>query len=273
MGAAILNADEIAGKFSESLRALSKLQGFSEKVVTLAETGVVLKTCAGRTKVSAPQKATVRTRVRVLRGLGFTQTNGLEAITINAGLRGAAGRVWFCTRKDKYQLVGQMSDDAQKFTPSKYHLRQGDWIDVKEAAQDYGIALKRELPRALESVGLARQSWVQMADDLGIILEDIPGGGASPAAIAKARRAIASNGQRYQNGVGQEEGKAGESYFAVLTNRLPYWPKLKFDTMLLTVLAGRASYFQKNVEKAVFASHEATVRAYPWLKLVGAEAA
>lgn len=279
MGAAILNADEIASQFSESLRTIAKLQGFSEKVVTLAEVGVVLKTCAGRTKVAKPDGIELRTKGRVLRSLNLT--NGKLNVTINSGLRRNGGRVWANVRNlergknngSAWLLAGQMSDDAQKFTPTKYHFKNQLWWDIRDSVNEYATKYRRALPMAKDSAGLARQSWIQMADDLGIILEDIPGGGASPAAIAKARRAMASNGQKYQNGIGNDEGKPGESYFAVLTNRLPYWPKLKFDTMILTVLNGRTQYFQKNVENAVFASHAQTVRAYPWLKLVGAEAA
>src|SRR4051812_18051805 len=93
----ILNADEIAAKFSESIRTIAKLQGFSERTVTLAEVGVVLKTCAGRTKVAKPDAITRAARLRVLRGLGFTKADGPGSVTINAGIRGHAGRVWFRT--------------------------------------------------------------------------------------------------------------------------------------------------------------------------------
>jgi hypothetical protein len=273
MPPALLNADEIAEKFSQSLRTLAKLQGFSEQTVTTAEAGVVLKTCAGRTKVAKPDAVSRSARVRTLRGLGFTRTAGPESITINAGLRGAAGRVWLRTRKDKYQLVGQMSDNAQKLTPSKYHLRAGDYTDVKEAAADYGLALKRALPAALESAGLARQSWVQIADQIGLVLEDVPGGGASPAAIAKARRVLASNGRSYQNGTGTTAFEENKSFFITLINRLPYNTKIGLDAVLLSTLAGRARYFEQNVARGVLASHAETVRAYPWLKLLGVEAA
>ncbi len=277
MRAAILNADEIAAKFSESLRAIAKLQGFSEKVVTMAETGVVLKTCVYRTKIAKPDEVSQRARSRVLKNIGLT--SGKLTVSINSGAKGPLGRVWAAVGVDKktgrskggtWLLAGQMSDDAQKFTPTKYHLLPRLWFDVRDLTNQFGVEYRRADPIAQKSAGLARQSWVQMADDIGLILEDIPGGPASSQQIAKARRAIASNGRTYQNGIGTEAYEENKSYFVTLTNRLPYWPKIGLDTMLLSVLAGRAQYFRQNVDKAVFASFEATVRAYPWLKIVGA---
>lgn len=266
---AIMNADEIGERLSESIRALARLQGFSEQTVTLAECGVILKTCAGRTKVAKPEGIARGARLHTLRKLGFTKSNGPESITINAGIRGMHGRVWFRTKKDKWQLGGQMSDDGQRFTPSKYHFKFGDFIDIKEAASDYGLAIRTAMPAAQKSAGLARQSWVQIADDLGIILEDVPGGGASPAAIAKARAALASNGRAYVNGIGSSAYVENKSFVASLKNSLPYNVKAGLDQVLISTLAGRAKFFAQNVARGVFDSQAETVKKYPWLKLMG----
>lgn len=279
---ALLNADEIAAKFSESLRTIAKLQGFSEQTVTLAECGVILKSCAYRTKVAKPDATLLRTRTRVLRDAGLTKGN--LTITINTGARGAAGRVWALVgdgpkkgasakaNRRAFLLAGQMSDDAQKFTPTKFHFKNQRWWDIKFSTDEYSDKFRRALPLAKQSAGLARQSWVQIADDLGLILEDIPGGDPlSTAAIAKARAAIASNGRTYANGTAGQAYEANKSFFATLKNSLPYNVKAGLDRIMLGVLAGRAKFFEQNVERQVFASHSATVKAYPWLKLLGAE--
>jgi hypothetical protein len=112
----------------------------------------------------------------------------------------------------------------------------------------------------------------QIADDLGIILEDVPGGGLSAAGIAKARRALTSGGKNYKNGIGTAAFEQNKNFFVTLKNSLPYNVKMGLDRVLLGVLAGRAIKFQENVRRDVFASHAETVRAYPWLKLLGAEA-
>lgn len=267
---AIINAEEIGEKLSESIRAIAKLQGFSEQTVTLAECGVILKTCVGRTKFAKPDAIERSTRLSVLRKLDLTQTAGPESVTINAGIRGPHGRVWFRTRNDKFQLGGQTSDDAQRFTPSKFHFKFENYIDIREAANDYGLAIRRALPLAQKSAGLARQSWVQISDDLGLILEDVPGGSVSAAAIAKARTALASNGRSYVNGIGTQAYEENKSFVATMKNSLPYNVKAGLDRVLLSTLAGRAKFFEQNVARGVFNSQAETVKKYPWLKLLGA---
>lgn len=269
MGAAILNADEIGAKFSESIRTLSKLTGFSERTVTLAECGIVLKTCAGRTKVAAPKTIDVRAQVRALRTLGLTggASNREANVSINAGLRGPYGKV-FLRKKDG---VGWRRTHNAGFQVINRHYKKGDWIDIQEAIADANREMDKARRAGQQSAGLSRQSWVQMADDLGITLEDVPGGGISAAGLKKARAAMASNGKVYANGYASATDDPGRAFYATLTNRLPYWPKLHFDSILAGVIAGRAKFFQQNVERAVFASYAETVRKYPWLRLVGAE--
>jgi hypothetical protein len=271
MGAKILNAEQIAADMSASLRALAKLTGFSERTVTLAECGVILKTCVGRTKVATPEKIGVRVRLKTSRLFelsGKGKGEGVHQFSVNAGRRGPRGRMWRHTINGKFQLVGQFSDDAQTFRQTRYHLKPIDQMDLKESVFGYSTEIKRKMPLALKSASLARQSWVQIADDLGIALETIPGGGASPAAIAKARAAIASNGQSYTNGIGTAEFEANKKFLARLTNQLPYWPSIQLDTLLLSVIQGRTKFFQQNVARAVLASHAQTVKAYPWIKLL-----
>ena len=111
---------------------------------------------------------------------------------------------------------------------------------------------------------------MQIADDLGIILEDVPGGGASASAIAKARAALASNGRSYINGVGTPAYVENKSFVATMKNSLPYNVKAGLDRVLVSTLAGRAKFFQQNVARGVFASQAETVKKYPWLKLLGA---
>ena len=282
---AILNTAEITAKFSESLRTLAKLQGFSEQTVTLAEVGVVLKTCVGRTKVTKPEATDRRSRLMALRGLKLTRADR-GGVSVNVGPRGIPGFVWYRTDGPHprsqvkggakvtgrpWQLAGVISADGQKFTESKLHFKPSAYFKIKSAVFDAQEAIKLALPRGVASVGLARQSWVQIADDAGIILEDIPGGTTSARAIQKARAAIASNGRTMINGIGSSEYIEQRNFIFTLKNRLPYNLQIGLDGVLLGVLAGRAKFFEENVKRGVFASHTETVKKYPWLKLVGAE--
>src|SRR5690606_7898240 len=122
----------------------------------------------------------------------------------------------------------------------------------------YGAALKVMLPRALQSVGLSRQSVVQIADALGIDLTAVKGQGISPAGIAKARAAIASNGRSYRNGTGVQAGDPIR-YHVTLINRLPYGRRTGMDRTLAFVVAGRAKHIEIAYRKGAFGSM-ATVR-------------
>lgn len=279
MAAAILNAEEIAAKFSESLRTLAKLQGFSERIVTLAEVGIVLKTCVGRTKVAKPSLirgragiSAYRTARRVTYGDKLDNRNKGATppgtASINLGFKGKypENTVWYRTKNKKYQPVYKGGFSRG------WHIDTVGFFRAKQLMDIYKTELRAELEAGKKATGLARQSWVQMADDIGIILEDIPGSRTSPAAIAKARRAIARDGRPHRNGVGLETYRENKSYVVTLINQLPYWPRIKLDTVLLSVLSGRAKFFEQNVARAIFESHSQTVRAYPWLKLVGASA-
>lgn len=283
----ITNAEQVARDFSESLRTVAKLKGFSERTVTIGEVGTILRACVGKTKIADPQKADIRSRQKALKSLHLTTGSASgNYVSVNSGLRGPAGFVWFKTDGPhprskvkggakitgrRFQLAGRIPPNGGAFDPGKFHFKPADWFAIQAAAFDASAAIQKAVPLGRASAGLAAQSWVQMGDDLGIALEDFPGG-ASSSKLAKARAAIASNGRVYTNGIGTEQYEENKSYFATLINQLPYWPKIQLDTVMLTVLAGRAKYFQQNVARAVFASHAETVRAYPWMKLVGEEA-
>lgn len=280
---ALTNTDEIAKKFAESLRTIAKLQGFSEQTVTLAEVGVVLKTAAGRTKVTDPALVTRKAMRLAYRRARYTVygsdvLNSNKGATepgvasINLGIKGAYGVVWYKTRPEKRRANNTGPKHFQRvfnsnFTRTGWHINDPDWVTAEKLVGIFKALLPEERARGEKSVGLGRQVWVQMADDLGIRLEEVKGGGTlSAAGIAKARAAIASTGKAYRNGAGTGEYKADESFFAKLVCTYPYWQKLKFDVTILSVMQGRAQYFQQNVNREVFASHAATVKAYPWMK-------
>jgi hypothetical protein len=268
----IINGQEVTAKLSAALRDIARLTGFSEKDVIKSEAGAILKTWAGRTKVAKPAQIELRARRRVLHDMGLTKTSTVGGITINVGTRALAGRVWVRTNGNRgtgrpYKLAGQQSFSGDAFVPMNNHWKNGTWTDIQEAWQDSGSAMKRAMPMAQASAGLARQSVIQIGDDLGIKLESLPGGGISAAGIAKARAAMASDGKRYINGLAQqkEEKEAGR-YFVTLIQRLPYWPKMGMDRILAGVLGGRVGLYRRTFADGAYKSIEASARNYPWMK-------
>lgn len=266
----IINGPQVTAKLSAALKDISRITGFSEKVVTKGEAGAILKTWAGRTKVAKPAQIDYRARKRALHSLGFTKTSEVGGITVNTGTRALAGRMWVKTagkRGAGWKMAGRLDSSTFHFTPANFHWKDKDWIDIQEAAIDSELAIKRETQLGQASAGLARQSVVQIADKLGIDLAKIPGGGASPAAIAKARLAVSSKGIRYINGTATEtEEKNAGRYFVTLINSLPYHAKAGLDRTLAGVIAGRVGLYRRTFANGAFKSIQATARSYGWIR-------
>ncbi len=262
---ASLDATAIAQAYGQALRRMAALTGFDQKSVLLGEAGIILKTAAGRTKVAKAAEADLRTRLHVIRGYDYTggKNNRDSTITVSAGLRGPFGRVW----KRKKSGTGWRRTHDANFAPLNYHYKKGDWIDLQEAIDDVKRGIQRDTAKGRNATGLARQSWVQIADALNIDLGAVQGGGSlSSAGIAKARAAIATTGRPHQNGSGTALGDQ-EKTVVMLVNRLPYGTAIGFDRTLLTIMAGRAGYFRKSYENGAFDTMTKAARAFPWLKV------
>ena len=255
-----------AAGFHQALRALIEASPVSMERTLRAEAGSILKACAARTKVAKADAITRNERLRIVKDLGYTHgRSGAFGIAINVGIRGAFGKVWrSTTRKDG--TWGLQQTHAENFRPLNRHFGDSVWTDLKEAVSDFQYEARKRVPMAKQSAGLARQSWVQIADSLGIRLENVPGGGISGAGIAKARAALTSRGQSVTNGFSEEE-RRNQGFLLRLINRLPYGPQAGLDRVLEWVMAGRAAYFEKNLARGVFRDQAKLLRAYPGLTM------
>lgn len=268
---ASLDVSKVTKAYGAALRQLASLTGFSQKAVLLGEAGIILKTCAGRTKVATEKQADRRSWKAILgkAGLDVSGASGTKVgdITVNTGARGPFGRVWVRTKRKKFKLAGVISEGGQTFRPMNYHWKNAMWSDIQELADDVAIQSRKKIPKGRAAIGLARQSWIQIADALNIDLSAVEGGGSlSAAGIAKARAAIAVSGRPHQNGTGSALDDK-EKTVVTLINRLPYGQAIGFDRTLLGVVAGRAKYFEKSYAHGAFDSMRAAARSYPWLKV------
>lgn len=257
------DGQQAAAAYSQAFRHLRTLPNFAPQRTLLGEAAVILKTWAGRTSVSTLARADLRTWVHTVRSLDLTggKRNADATITVSAGLRGPRGRVWMRKRDGS----GWRRTHNAGFSPINQHYKRGDWIDLQEAIATVQSAVRRNIPKGRGAVGIARQSVIQIADDLGIALENIPGGGTlSAAGIAKARAAIATTGRMYRNGYGQQGGNEVRHYVDLFT-RLPYGTTIGMDRTLAGVLAGRAKYIEKSYETGAFNSVRAAARSFPAL--------
>lgn len=263
---ATLDAKAAVGAYHRAFQTMKILPGFSHREILRAEAGVILKTWAGETKVSTQDRADRGSRLRAIRGLGLTggKRNPDADITVNAGIRGPYGRV-FMRKRNSQSLSGRnrwRRTHEAGFKPLWQHYKRGDWIDLQEAVGDVKRAVAREIPMGRGSIGLSRQSVVQIADDLRIDLGRVAGGRLSPAGLAKARAAIASNGRSYRNGQGSQGGD--EIRFQIhLLNRLPYNAKIGMDRQLVSILQRRAKFIETAYAKGAFRSIDRAARSFP----------
>ncbi len=278
MSATIEISGEELNKVSTSFRAIAQGAHASALDVLRGEAGIILKGCAALTSVATAPKADKRSNKRFLRGLELTGNNPGIPVTVSAGVKKGSqfGRVflrtnkggWRRTHEANFRPVAGMPSDGRK-KPGD-HYSEHDWLLLKSTIQTVkgGVTAARAAGR--KTIGLARQSWIQIGDALGIPLETVKGGrvfgkNISSAAIIKARGAVAGNGQRYVNGLGTEQRKTYETIITLI-NRYPRAYKLKMDATLRSVLHARVAFFEKNLSLGVFNRIRDVCRAYPYLQ-------
>lgn len=260
-----LDAREVCGAYSQALRKMAALSGFDQRTVLRAEAGSVLKRWAGLTKVSTVGQAERSARARALYGITYKGKASANAgfMTINSGARGGTpGWMWHRTANRKFQTAGVMNLSSGNYRWANIHFPNDDWVEMQRAAEQAGQALRTMVPRARQSVGLSRQSVVQIADALGIDLLRVPGQGISAAGVAKARAALASTGKAYRNGTGYSGGDDIRPYIDLIST-LPYGRKIGHDRNLLTAINGRRRYFQESYFKGAFDSMKSAAAAFP----------
>lgn len=279
---------------SATFRRMAALTGFDQRAVLTAEVAVILKTWAGKTKVTTQAQVDRRSKYRAIRGLGYTSAENRGDVTVNAGYKKAPfGRVWIKVRKGnarenfllamgngftepgnaavgpKGVLKGRsriVNGVFNKYRP-KASATTRQWVsNIVNAVDESKSAVARAEKRGRQSIGFARQSVVQIADSLGIDLLRVPGGGTlSSAGIAKARAALASTGKSYRNGTGRSSGQALGSFYIDIKNTLPFGGRIGMDATLRGIISGRTKYFEQSYAKGAFNSQSTACRAYPAL--------
>ncbi len=266
-------------KFSEAGRAIAAAVGTSVELWARAEAGVILKQWAGKTPVRKERVAEISGIMRAYRharraaGFGNDKNKGRTGpgeASINLAIRGGAdGKVYYRTRKAG--LGGGRKGFQDVYGPGfsgGKRIANQDWPLVSHMVSHFRGAVNDIVAAATGAIGLARQSIVQIADDLRIRLEDVKGGGTlSAAGIMKARNAIASSRTPYRNGYGVISDSA-KAFYVTLVNRYPRMGPLFMDATLRTVIMGRLRYFRRNLEEGTFLAAKSAAKAYPYLEVL-----
>ncbi len=259
------DASGAVAAYTQAFRKMRQLPGFDQRLVLRAEGGSILKQWAGRTKVGTPEQADYRARYRAGK-MAFGAVSHIDRnpyrISVNTGLRGGeVGWVWYKHPGGGFIPAGVISDNGT-ILPNHIHFKPDVWSKVVEGMERYADSLAGLLPNARKSIGMARQSVIQIADQLGIDLNSVKGQGISSAGITKARAAIASTGKTYQNGYGSEGGD-DVRYHIRLLNNLPFGVRSGMDRILIGVLSGRAKFIETAYKKGAFDSMRSVSRAFP----------
>lgn len=257
-----------AGGFGYLADLEKALPGAMRQIVR-GETGSILKECVLRTKVAKKNVVELRayseasriTRRAFFGGSGKTVPKGTMYIN-NGRYKGGAGqgRTWYRTPEGNFVLM--FGDGMTDPSRSDISLGKKLYVESRKMRAYMKRQIKYRVKEGLKSIGLSRQSWVQIADSVGIQLETVKGGKSAAAAVRKARRSMASNGMSYLNGTGSEL-RAGFAFAIRLKNIYPLAEKIGMDSVLEGVVMGRIQYFQQNAKHGVLSSARKIAAKYP----------
>jgi hypothetical protein len=261
-----MDATKAIDAYKRAFKHLHQLPGYEPRAVLRAEAGSILKRWAGLVKVATPQQADWRARYRAgKRAFGAVShiDRNPYRISVNTGLRGGeVGWVWYKHPGGGFIPAGIISDNGT-ITPNHIRFKPEVWSSVVAGMEAYADSLAGLLPFAQKSIGMGRQSVVQIADELGIDLSTVQGMGASASAIAKARAAIASTGKSYKNGFGTQGGSGWIKSWVRLETRMPKGAAMGMDRALVTAVSGRAKFITRAYKKGAFDSIDRAARAFP----------
>lgn len=261
-------------KFTNAGNEIVRAVGTTFEEFAEGESGLILKAWAGLIRASSEAEAEVRGRNRVLSKLGLT---GGRDVTINAGLKGPEGIVFVkSTRMYKrngggkgyrFYQIGKIGHNAGQFTPHTQRVADQQWAEAQQAIQSFQ-AQAGVIAIARRTVGLARQSVIQIGDSLGIMIDRISGAGLSGSDVVKARNAVASDGQTYQNGYGVRT-KSGTQFSIELVNQYPNLREAKVDIALAQAVGGRVQVMTKILMSKFRPSLDRVARQLPYLQIRG----
>lgn len=248
-------------RFNAAVYELQRRTGISMVQIVRHEAGAALKMCVIRTKVASVTKIRA-TSLKSARLASFVRP--LSTTTGHKG--GRKNTIWYKLPNAKKPIpVGEFSKTGKSgkvYDKSPRRQRRiGPSIQsiVRGSINDMKADMATNVDRRLRSAGLARQSWLHIADSLNIDLATIKSGRDATAAIAKARAAMSY----YINGYGNEFVDGNKRAILTLVNTLPYAVKIRMDTILARAINGRAIYFQQNLRNGVFNDMRQVAAKYP----------
>ena len=223
--------------------------------------GKIIDTAISYTPMSTEAKLVERVNADVSHDFArYDSIYGDGVLTTNLGSRGGlpAGTQWMretSTRTGQPTFYIMRGGNPRRWSAQRWARYQAT---AAQRETDLAQSLRVRTQRAKESIGLTRQSWVQIADDLGIAL-------ASDA--EKYRAAVAGNGIAYKNGTGtRQDGEDG--LVLVFENSMPGLIRQGGAAILRRAVETRRTAMETELRKGVFDDLDTLAKRYPALVTV-----
>ena len=212
----------VASDFTRAMREMSKITGASFQDIIRAETQSILEAAVKKTKaaqVKLIERSVKETRVR----------------TVN-------GKTYLTNTSSSWRSPSWWTPQA----PKGWKLPGAVWAAIQKQIKD-------EIAITKGARGLAKKSWMQVAQKLGITIS-------VPSYVEKAKT---EKGDYPEDATGTEKTD-GSSFFIEITNSRTYSGSVR--DAIRAAMRGRTNFFKKNLRLGVFKKTSDIAAKYPGLK-------
>jgi hypothetical protein len=236
--------------YSRMAHELADMGAVPYESVILFSTGRVLNRCIELTKGAtvAGIDASVHAKFNNY-GDGKYGTANTRGVDQRISIAPTAGHKWWVSRNaDGKRTFYIMNDSRRRWSDAR-------WAQYQNEELQRQMQLRQFLPKAKGARGLAKRSWLQIAEDLGISVEGV---------AAYVRGARPSTGKTFVNGTGKEF-RGTDSFFVEIANNYPALAagRLHGETILQKAINGRIQGFETDLRKGVFDNLTARAKKYP----------
>ncbi len=257
------NVTEIdSSGFQNLCEELSKISGKSFEVALIDRIAAVLKGCIKRTpaatrEIIIKRNPAGRHYVKFASGhivATWTKAGGAEMFLDDStwGNRKRTGPPPKIIIKGK--SWHQMDSPDRHWSDERW----GRYQAMRAEAARISKQKKIDQKAALRSRGIAKHTWLQIAEDLGISAGRV----GAPAYVQNARP---SDGQTYKNGLAKKFLNVAAAYIEISNDSRLVVQKLDGANILRASLAAQLNAFDKDIEKGVFTDLKTRAQRYPGL--------
>jgi hypothetical protein len=179
----------------------------------------------------------IRAETKSILEAAAKKTQAAQVKLITARVQGTVARTY---NGKTYLMPGSA------YTSKGWKLPDAIWAGIQKQ-------IKNSIAKRKEARGLAKKSWLQVAESLGISIN-------VPAYVEKAKT---TGGDYPQNATGAEKTD-GSGFFIELTNSRTYSASVR--DAIRAAMRGRTNFFKKNLRLGVFKKTSDIAAKYPGIK-------